>query len=370
MDDGVTWSAALTPAPPMGSWVHPWVYVDQASGRLFFNTYNLPDGSCPDKGGGAQLWFSDDLGATWENHVVGCDSKDYGKLISGPPVTDASKAALAKSGYPSVLYYCAEGPTAISGPDRFCYRSLDGGKTFTRTESDAFDQTRDNTNGFPLAGAVAKDGTIYTCMTSQNGLAVSLSQDEGASWKVVTVPGSKAGQTHAFIGDVFLSNNVATDDSNAVYAAWIDESDRLPHLSASKDHGVTWSSPLALGAPGVKYAKYVDLRVSKPGYVAVEYWGSGDEMGLPDTDGYLVSDGRRYDGYIGVVADVFAAGPVVWSARISALSGPLIPNGIAYITGEYLGAPAFTKDGSIWAAFSEHFAAPATFAVRMDSVPE
>lgn len=368
-DDGMTWSAALTPDPPMGSWVHPWVYVDDATGRLFFNVYNLPDGSCPDKGGGAQLWFSDDLGATWENHVVGCDSRDYGKLIAGPPVTDASKALLAKNGYASMLYYCAEGPTAISGPDRFCYRSVDGGKTFTRTESDAFDKTRDHTNGFPLAGAVAKDGTIYTCMTSENGLAVSMSKDEGASWNVVTVPGSLAGQTQAVIGDVFLSNNVATDAESSVYAAWIDESDKLPHLAASKDHGATWSKPVVMAAPGVKYAKYVNLKVSEPGYVAVEYWGSGDAMGLPNSDGYLVIDGRRYDGYLSVVTDVFATDATVWSARVSAVDGPLAPKGIAYYVGEYLGTPAFAKDGSIWAAFSQHIGSPTTFAVRMDAPP-
>jgi hypothetical protein len=369
-DDGMTWSAALTPDPGPGSWVHPWLYVDPSSGRLFFNVYNLPDGSCPDKGGGAQLWFSDDLGKTWENHVVGCDSKDYGKLIAGPAVTDATKAALMKSGYPSVLYYCAEGPTPIAGPDRFCYRSVDGGKTFTRTKSDAFVKTRDSTNGFPLAGATAPDGTIYTCMTSMKGLAVSVSRDEGDSWTVVTVPGSNAGQDADHFGDIFLSNNIATDTSNAAYAAWIDQTDHLPHLSVSKDHGTTWSASLVLGAPGVKFAKYVDVRVSKPGYVAIEYWGSGDATGLPGTDGYLLSDGRRFDGYLAVVPDVFAAKPVVWSARISAASGPLIANGISVVVGEYLGAPNFTKDGSIWASFSQHLGNPSTFAVRMDAPPE
>jgi len=224
-DDGLTWSASLTPELPAGSWVHPWLYVDPTTGRLFFSAYDLPDGSCPDKGGGAQLYFSDDLGATWENHVVGCDSKDYGKVISGPAVKEESKALLKKNGYGSVVYYCAEGPTPVAGPDRYCYRSFDGGRTFARTPSDAFDKVRDDTNGFPLAGSVAPDGTIYTCMTSTKGLAVSVSRDEGDTWKVVRVPGSAAGQTADVLNDVFLSNNVTTDDDNAVYAAWIDESE-------------------------------------------------------------------------------------------------------------------------------------------------
>jgi hypothetical protein len=113
--------------------------------------------------------------------------------------------------------------------------------------------------------------------------------------------GSAAGQTVEVLNDTFLSNNVTTDDDNAVYAAWIDESDRLPHLSVSKDHGDTWSAPIVLGAPGVEFAKYVNVKATEPGYVAVEYWGTPDRAGLPDTDGYLKSDGRRYDGYLAVI---------------------------------------------------------------------
>jgi membrane protein DedA with SNARE-associated domain len=70
-----------------------------------------------------------------------------------------------------------------------------------------------------------------------------------------------------------------------------------------------------------------------------------------------------------VVKDVFATEPVIWSARISATTGPLIPNGISFFVGEYLGPPVFTKDGAIWGAFSQHIGAQSTLAVRMDAPP-
>jgi len=60
------------------------------------------------------------------------------------------------------------------------------------------------------------------------------------------------------------------------------------------------------------------------------------------------------------------AAPCIGCDELTRRLRPLIPNGISYPTGEYLGAPAFTKDGSIWAAFSQHTgSSPTTFAVKM-----
>ena len=105
-------------------------------------------------------------------------------MITGPAATAASKAALAQSGYPDMVYYCATGPMAIIGPDHICYRSTDGGKTFTETAT----RPAAGSGGYPTGGAVGPDGTLYKPKGSPSGLAITMSTDEGDTWndKVVT----------------------------------------------------------------------------------------------------------------------------------------------------------------------------------------
>ena len=112
VDDGAVWSTPLKlPDEPSGTLLHPWVWQDAASHRLFYNVFPIAKGTCQD-GSGAMLWTSDDQGSTWTSGSVGCGSDDWGKVITGPPSTAASRAALAQSGYPDMVYYCATGPTA------------------------------------------------------------------------------------------------------------------------------------------------------------------------------------------------------------------------------------------------------------------
>ena len=40
-------------------------------------------------------------------------------------------APRSRSGYPDIVYLCANSPLEVSGPGRLCYKSLDGGITFT-----------------------------------------------------------------------------------------------------------------------------------------------------------------------------------------------------------------------------------------------
>jgi hypothetical protein len=138
-DGGKSWGAPLLPpSAPTTALAHPWLWRDGASHRIYYNLFFGigGTGACSD-GSGAELWTSDDDGVTWSAPApVGCGSKDFGQIMTGPAATAADKAGLAKSGYPSALYYCATGPTLIVGPDRFCFRSLDGGRTFTRTKTE------------------------------------------------------------------------------------------------------------------------------------------------------------------------------------------------------------------------------------------
>jgi hypothetical protein len=153
-NEGASWSPiALPSAPSTGdTLLHPWLWRDPQSSRIFYNIFDTTHYACPD-GSGSRLWISDDEGTTWAEAAVGCGSQDWGKLTTGPAFTAANKAALASSGYPNMVYFCAGGPTLIIGPDHFCYRSVDGGKTFARTAGNPVD-SNNGQQGYPNSGAI------------------------------------------------------------------------------------------------------------------------------------------------------------------------------------------------------------------------
>jgi len=341
-DDGDSWSAPLTlPDAPTGTLLHPWLWLDTASKRLFYNVFSITHGTCTD-GSGATLWFSDDEGTSWTAQSVGCGSDDWGKVITGPPATDASRSALQQSGYPDMVYYCATGPTPIIGPDHICYRSTDGGHTFTQTASDPVSASGD---GYPTAGVVGPDGTVYVPKGSPSGLAIAVSKDEGDTWNDVVVTGSM------FVGTSsknWLSMNVTVDPQGNLYAVWSDDSDLLPYIAMSMDQGMTWTTPLGIGAPGVKTSAYPAITVSSSGAVAVSYYGS--LQARTTTDGYYQSDKLPYSAYLAYSANAFASSPVVWSATFNDPAEPVF-TGLSYEVSEYLGYPTFAADGSIWAAY-------------------
>jgi hypothetical protein len=343
-DNATTWDGPSYASTTTTASLHPWLYRDAPSGRVFFNrfaTTGVP--SCPDSSG-TTVWTSDDVGQTWTSHDVGCGSKDYGKIITGPPATAARRAALAAAGVVNMVYFCATGPTFLSGPDRMCYRSVDGGETFERTGADAIDAAAGQ-HGFPNGGSVGPDGSIYVAHPSSTGLAISISHDEGDSWADSFVPGS----TTVGMTIDWLSTNVTTDSAGNVYATWVDDSDYLPYLSISRDGGVTFGQGVMIGTPGIAFGAYPSITAKEPGYVAIAYYGTND-ADLHGGDAYFRNDGRAYDAYLAVIPDAFDADPVVWTAQVNEPGAPVI-SGLSYVVSEYLGPPAFGPDGSVWAAF-------------------
>ncbi len=82
---------------PKGCTMHPFLYQDAKTGRLFAS---MLKGAFED-GSGSVLAMSDDDGETWTQSRVGIGSWDWGKVFTGPPATEASRKALAQSGYPN-----------------------------------------------------------------------------------------------------------------------------------------------------------------------------------------------------------------------------------------------------------------------------
>ncbi len=175
------------------------------------------------------LWTSDDQGHTWQSEPVGCGSQDYGQILTGPAATAGDKALLVANAYPNVVYYCATGPMIILGPDRFCFRSVDGGKTFVRTLGNP-GSAPSNPTRVPHNGAVAADGTVHIAHTSPQGVAVAISKDDGDSRNDAIVPGTTFGDlVLAFTSsETYLSASVAVDSAGNLFVVWVDSTSLLP----------------------------------------------------------------------------------------------------------------------------------------------
>jgi hypothetical protein len=332
-----------------GQYLHPWVYRAPRSGRIFFNIYDLSHGESVCGGpSGTSLWFSDDHGDSWQHESVGCGSHDWAKVISGPAATDAQRAALKKSGYPQMLYLCATGPTLITGPDHMCFSSTDGGESFQAIKQPPVDRS-DNPSllvpiAFPQAGVVDSKGTVYKTHASAQGVTLKLSHDGGDTWESAFVSDSVLAGGYGN----FLSSNIAIDSKDRLYVVWVDDRDYRAYLSTSADHGKSWSARVQVSVDEVKHAAYPNLSVFEPGHVAIAYYGSAAATG--SGDGYSSSDGRDYDTYLTATENALKDAPIFTTARVNVAGEPVV-QGWTFNASEYLGPPARTSDGSVWAAF-------------------
>jgi BNR/Asp-box repeat len=336
---------------PSGVTFHPYLHHDASSGRLFASL--TMKGAHAD-GSGAVIAWSDDDGDSWSHSAVGQSSWDWGKVFTGPATCDLTRSELARSGYPSVVYYTATGPTLIVGPNQLNYRSTDGGKSWERM-ADSFtrERTRALAAGYPQSGVVDTRGGIYRAwagtslhfipLLDKSNIDVNVlrSFDEGESWSNITLPNTYSSP---------LEPTIAIDSQDTLYLAWGNRRTGRLCLSFSRDRAASWSTPIELSPPGVSWVCKVTIAVRAPGEIALAYWGSAQREA--SGDGWVLPDGRPYNGYLTVCRDLFAGHPVFASASVNANSAPLLPRGESATTsGEYLGAPAFAADGSVWAAF-------------------
>src|SRR4051794_2109225 len=99
----------------------PWLYADPVTGRIWYATPG--PAIC-----GAMISYSDDEGLTWkDDDMVGCPGQGGMSVFEGP----APMGQPQPVGYPHVVYYCAN--LQDNGPHlMYCYRSLDGGSSFTQ----------------------------------------------------------------------------------------------------------------------------------------------------------------------------------------------------------------------------------------------
>ncbi|MGI9168526.1 MAG: hypothetical protein ACR2G5_19430 [Pyrinomonadaceae bacterium] len=193
-------------------------------------------------GKASAMAFTDDDGANWTvSQGSGINSGVDHQTVGGGPYArnidgTLKGGAIQRTGpngqlYPNAIYYASQdvGLAEIA-------RSDDGGFTF----GVAIPMwTLAQCNGLHGHIKVAADGTIYVpnkSCTGEQGVAVS--EDNGLSWNIRTVPGSSSGDTDPSVG-------IGADGT--VYFGFAD-GDGHARVAVSHDRGLTWSNIQDVGA--------------------------------------------------------------------------------------------------------------------------
>jgi hypothetical protein len=186
--------------------------------------------------------FSDDDGATWTpSQGAGINSGVDHQTVGGGPYARNPDGTL-KGGavqlpgldlqfYPNAVYYASQdiGLAQIA-------RSDNGGLTFGPAVPM---WTLVQCGGLHGHIKVAPDGTVYVPNKSCGGRqGVAVSEDNGLTWTIRTVPGSTPGDTDPSVG---------LGSDGTLYFAYADGDGRAK-VAVSRDRGATWASVRDVGA--------------------------------------------------------------------------------------------------------------------------
>ncbi len=331
---------------------------------------------------GFQVYASPDDGHNWTTADYQHENTgDWEKIFVGPPPASGPKP----SGYPDVVYVCANAPFEVSGPGRDCYKSLDGGATFTLA-SYVFPSASSPADFCPAlagnTGVVDSAGTTYQPQSCSNGTYVAVSGDEGSSYSWQRVTGAPPSS------QLFGSVQLALDGADNLYAMWVD--DGGVELVISRDHAKTWSKPLQVSAPGVHQIDLPALAAGRRGrcrdHVLREHHGCGrvEQGGFDESeeaDKAATSAGSAGSGdpdqadrqvgssappppltpYVTQTTNALAADPVFYSAPLNDPAKPSFTNyaGNASPRADFIGG-TYDATGTFWAGAVRQLGKPAS----------
>jgi hypothetical protein len=357
-DGGGSWGLSYPPDEQYTSLWNtddPFLTVDRRTGRVFWSHATgdlrttpilvsnspLPNGvpTALAYAHGFQVYSTPDDGRTWRTASYSEEpTGDWDKLAVGPPPPGGAKP----SGYPDVVYMCANAPFEVSGPGSDCYKSLDGGATFSLagyvfpSAAEPPDVCLALNANTPVVG---NDGTIYHPINCQQADYVAISRDEGATYSWVTVPGAPPASG---IGG---SLQLAIDQADNLYALW-QSNDRL-YLSVSRDHARTWGSPMMVTAPGLHSMTLPAFAAGARGQVGIAYYASTDPTA------------KKLTAYITQTADALTAQPLFYTGALNPPAQPIFEDyGFnASPRADYVGG-GYDSHGTFWAGVVRQFGVP------------
>lgn len=363
VDHGATWHLLQPPEmqyTALWNTVDPYLTVDRRTGRVFLVHATGPTRTAPIVvsesplpsgiptavafASGFQVYATPDEGRTWRTADYSlAPMADWEKIFVGPPPA-ASSGAAQSSGYPNVVYVCANSPFEVAGPGRFCYKSLDGGATFNpagyvfpspTTPDVCLALTTNN-------GVVGNDGAIYQPISCNGGSYVAISRDEGATYTWSRVPTAPGAGSNIPGG---VSFQIAIDHADNLYALWKANDSLL--LVISRNRGRTWSSPMVVSAPGVHDVELPSLAAGPRGHVGVTYYAT-TRPSAPALTAYLTQ-----------TADALDRLPVFHSGALNDPKRPIFHDyGFSGSPrADYVGA-TYDEKGVLWAGVVKQFGPP------------
>jgi hypothetical protein len=267
----VTFNDSLTPAT--ATWenksaqtsattLDPILFTDHRTNRTFVSQLA---GVC------SLASFTDNDGDSWiPSQGCGIPAAVDHQTVGGGPF--AAPLTAVPPSYNGVFYYCSQDVyTSI------CAVSPNGGLSFGPGVP-IFTQAE--CGGIHGHVKVGPDGTAYVpahgCIAGAGQQGVAVSEDNGISWTVRTVPGSIVGGWDPSVG-------IGT--AGTVYFGYL-SGDGRPHIAVSRDHGKHWTDDQDVGGPfGIQNmafpavvagdddrAAYAFLGADRPGNVKGAIW--------------------------------------------------------------------------------------------------
>jgi len=359
-DGGRNWTDIAVPAHANGDshrGTHGYVHIDPQTDRIYYVT-SLFAASC--KGiGGAVISWSDDLGKTWDGNTVGCDTYDWGRLVTGVGPAGGTQRA---------IYFFGVAPRLVGGL-RPVYRSLDGGATWKRMEKLASVTTEAG------AGVTAPDGTIYFDYPEFLGFypnrkrettypyipgnqcrqMIAVSEDFGETWRQQAIPGSEACNL------LFGQQRVAVDAAGTVYVLWTDDRDGQVYLVVSRDKAKSWSGPVNVMPPGTTFNNsYANIIAGAAGNIVIASLNT-KSLWNPHI-GFLQGLGK-WNSYLTKSYNADSAAPTFHSIDLDPSTDPSLKQGQTPTEADaYLG---MSTSGETWAVFARHGRFPLGFGARI-----